>query len=53
MGVVEWQPCVAFDLVVPLGMQAPGAVCGYADGCRVAHALLVGDGVGTMPGRAT
>ena len=25
-GVVEWQPCVAFDLGVPLGMQAPGAV---------------------------
>ena len=26
MGVVEWQPCVAFDLVVPLGMQTPSDV---------------------------
>ncbi len=34
-GVVEWQPCVAFDLVVPLDMQTPGAVCGCASGGRV------------------
>ena len=38
---VQWQPCVAFDLVVPLGMQAPGAVgrlCKQGS-CTIAHAL--------------
>ena len=41
MGVVEWQPCVAFDLVVPLGMQAPGTVgaCASRQSCIIVHAL--------------
>ena len=34
--------CVAFDLVVPLAIQAPGAVWAYA----IAHTLLLGVGVG-------
>ena len=35
LGVVEWQPCVAFDFVVQLGMQAPSAVGAYAGRGRV------------------
>ncbi len=40
MGVVEWA-LSGFDLVVPLGMQAPGAVCGYADRGRAAYLRAV------------